>query len=177
MSTTELSSSSLKKLEEEARRAQLARFEKDKALKEKYKKHPPWSAEDWQRAKAAPPRPPVRYPVIISSSGTFPTAEKVKEVANLPSVPEVLWTTMTTMFDSEPEPEEPEKVQYCVLDFDALQLIENYAKGEDVAIWFEGKKRTAWLSPRRPRQKRQPPPGEPPGVFAPAFDDDSSTEG
>ncbi|KAG5291735.1 hypothetical protein I7I48_03624 [Histoplasma ohiense] len=89
MSTPEPSSSILKKLEEEARRAQLTRFEKDKALKENYKKHPPWSAEDWQRAKAAPPRPPGRYSVIISSSGTFPTTEKVKEVANLPSVPEV----------------------------------------------------------------------------------------
>jgi hypothetical protein len=138
--------------EDKARKEQ---FEKDKALKDK--KPTPWSREAWQAAaarnRAGVVKPERRFPIIITSStGPFTTPQKLQEVAGLSSLPEVQWTTKTSFFDSEeegskgPDSEKPEKVQYCDVNWEQLVRVKEYSDGEDVLVWFQGKKRAAWLA-------------------------------
>jgi hypothetical protein len=91
-----------------------AKFEEDKARKEKHGNPTPWSAEIWQAARAARNagvvEPEKRFPVIITtgSTGPFISRQKLQEVAGLPSLPEVQWATVTTIFDDEEEREAEE---------------------------------------------------------------------
>lgn len=109
------------------------KFEKDKARREQFEKEKilkdektsPWSREAWQAAaardKAGFVKPEPRFPIIITSStGPFITSKKLQEVAGLSSLPDLQWTTRTSVFDSEREEgsmghdgEKPERVRYC----------------------------------------------------------------
>ncbi|KAB8207829.1 hypothetical protein BDV34DRAFT_59963 [Aspergillus parasiticus] len=125
-------------LDEEQRR----KFEEDKARKRK-DACSPWPAEAWQAAWAASRAGVIwepRFPTIITD---FMTPQRVQELAGLPSLPETTWT-ITTGFASE-ELDNPEALQYCVVDVWAqLKRVDNGSTGEEVRIWFEGKKRIAW---------------------------------
>lgn len=137
------------KIEEE--RARMQKFEEDKAKKEKYKPHPPWPPEAWhaarERAMLGVVEPERRFPVIITSStGPFTTPEKLQEVADLPSVPEVKRTTMTSLLEDEAKELEKEEVQYCDVNWEQLVRVYDYSEGEDVIVWFQEKKRFAWLA-------------------------------
>ena len=141
------------KFEEE--KARKEKFEKDKALKDKKPSH--WSRETWQAAAARDSaeivKPEWRFPIIITSStGPITTPQKLQEVAGLSSLPEVQWTTRTSLLDSGEEEsrssdgEKPEKVQYCDVNWKQLVQVKEYSDGEDVLVWFQGKKRAAWLA-------------------------------
>lgn len=70
------------------------------------------------------------------------------------------WTTRTSFSASEeeesrdPDGEKPEKVQYCDGNWKQLVRVQEYSDGEDVLIWFQGKKRAAWLA-RLVKQKSE----------------------
>lgn len=153
-----------------------AKFEEDKARKEKYGNPTPWSKEVWQAATAAylagVVEPEKRFPVIITSGSTgppFTTRQKLQEVAGLPSLPEVQWTTVTSILDEEQEEEDeegkkqgrrgtttdskstkktkkPERVQYCHVNWKQLVRVKDHSDGEDVMVWFQECKRYAWLA-------------------------------
>ena len=137
-------------------KARREKFEKDKVLKDE--KPSPWSGEAWQAAaaksRAGVVEPEPRFPIIITSStGPFTTPEKLQKAAGLSSLPDVQWTTRTSLLDSEGEKESrssdsgnPEKVQYCDVNWKQLVQIKEYSDGEDVIVWFKGKKRFAWLA-------------------------------
>jgi hypothetical protein len=83
-----------------------AKLEQDKACKEKHRNSAPWSPEIWQAAPAAylagEAEPERRFPVIITgSTGPLPTRQKLQEIAGLPLLPAVQWTTVTSIFDDE----------------------------------------------------------------------------
>lgn len=142
-----------------------ANFERNKALKEASGKHcSPWSKEAWQAAaerfRAGVVEPERRFPVIITSlGGPFTSAQKLKEVAGLSSVPEVHWTTRSSIWDPEEEEAEEEeggkgaedkkpreRVQYCDVNWNQLLRVKEYSDGENLLVWFQGKKRFAWLA-------------------------------
>ncbi|KAF7513389.1 hypothetical protein GJ744_009810 [Endocarpon pusillum] len=138
--------------EDKARKEQ---FEKDKALKDR--KPTPWSREAWQavaaRNRAVVVKPERQFPIIITSStGPFTTPQILQEAAGLSSLPEVQWMTRTSFSASEegsrdPDGEEPEKVQYCDVNLKQRLQVQEYSDGEENAlIWFQGKKRAAWLA-------------------------------
>ena len=146
-----------RKFEED--KARKEKFEKDKVLKDE--KAAPWSREAWQRGAAARDwvgavGPEPRFPVIITNStGPFTTPKKLQEVAGLSSLPDVQWTTTrTSVFDSEGDAEgsrgsdgkRPEKVQYCDVNWEQLVQVKECSDGEDVLVWFQGKKVLAWLA-------------------------------
>jgi hypothetical protein len=86
--------------------AAAAKFEQDKARKEKHRSSAPWPREIWQAAPAAylagEAEPERRFPVIITSStGPLPTRQKLQEIAGLPLLPAVQWTTVTSIFDDD----------------------------------------------------------------------------
>jgi hypothetical protein len=158
--------------------AAAAKFEADKARKEKHGNPTPWSREVWQAATAAylagVVEPERRFPVIITtgSTGPFTTREQLQEVTGLPSLPEVQWTTVTSIYDDDQEEEEeradqgctgtitdpestkkkkkqkkePEKVQYCHVNWEQRERVKEYSDGENVIVWFQEKKRYAWLA-------------------------------
>lgn len=142
------------KVEEDKAREE--NFEKVKALKDK--KPSPWSREAWEAAaarhRAGVVQPEPRFPIIITcSTGPFTTPQKLQEAAGLSSLPDVQWTARTSVFDSEgeegskgPDGEKPEKVQYCDVNWEQLIQVKEYSDGEDVLVWFKGKKRFAWLA-------------------------------
>jgi hypothetical protein len=143
---------------EEESNARKAEFEEDKALKDK--KPSPWSREAWQAAaarnEAGIVRPEPRFPIIIinSTEGSSMSPEKLQDVAGLSSLPDVRWTTRTSVFDSEEEGgsrgpddgERPEKMQYCDVAREQLVRIKERSDGEKVLVWFDGQKRCAWLA-------------------------------
>lgn len=134
------------KLEEE--RARMQKFEEDKAKKEKDKSHPPWPPEAWhaarEQAMLGVPEAEKRFPVIIASStGPFTTPEKLQKVADLSSVPEVKQTILTSILEEKSKELEKKEVQYCDVNWKQLVRVYDYSEGEDVVVWFQGKKRFA----------------------------------
>lgn len=130
-----------------------AKFEADKARKEK--KSAPWSKETWQAAgeafRAGVVEPERRFPIIITSStGPFPTPQKLQEVAGLQSLPDVQLMTMASWDDSAgsrgTDSKKPEEVRYCEVNLDQLSRVKEYSDGKDVLVWFQGKRRFAWLA-------------------------------
>lgn len=142
----------------ESERLAKAKFERDKALKEQSGR-PLWSKEIWQAAAAADRagviQPERRFPVIITTSqGPFTTPQKLQEVAGLPSVPEVRETTRTSIWDPDVEEEcrravckhPAERMRYCDVNWYQLLRVKQYSDGEEPLVWFQGKKRAAWLA-------------------------------
>jgi hypothetical protein len=41
---------------------------------------------------------------------------------------------------------EPEKVQYCHVNWEQRERVKEYSDGENVIVWFQEKKRYAWLA-------------------------------
>ncbi|KAK2872130.1 hypothetical protein FQN49_002540 [Arthroderma sp. PD_2] len=138
---------------ETARWALKRKVEAGKRLDEK--SCPPWGPRAWEAARKARCRarrngtlsPGPLRPVIITNSGPFTSPQKVQEVANLPSVPEVKWANIATyrVFDESQEPREKDKVQYCMLTLEQVAQIEEYSHGEEVTLWLDGNRRSAWL--------------------------------
>lgn len=141
--------------EHKAKLEEKAKFEQDKARKDP--KPSPWSKETWQAAAAARAagivEPERRFPIITSSTGPLTTPQKLQEIAGLSSLPDVQWTTRASILDPDEKVEirdsdakKPEKVQYCDVIRDQLQRVREYSDGENVIVWFQGKKRHAWLA-------------------------------
>jgi hypothetical protein len=157
------------------------KFEQDKARQEKHANSSPWPKEIWHAATAAYLAGELeqerRFPVIITGlTGPFSTRQKLQQITGLPSLPEVQWATVTSMYDDDEEDhevvkegettgttttdaqitlkqkkkkqkeEEPEKVQYCHVNWEQLERVKEYSDGEKVIVWFQEKRRSAWLA-------------------------------
>ncbi|KAF3479658.1 uncharacterized protein GIQ15_06634 [Arthroderma uncinatum] len=87
------------------------------------------------------------YPIIINTTGPLTSPQKIQELIGLSSPPEVKDTTMGRISELEHESQKEEyKVQYCMIDFEHLSLIEAQTEGEDVVIWIDGRRRCTWLA-------------------------------
>jgi hypothetical protein len=137
--------------EEKAKRER----EKDEARRAKAERGPPWSGEMWQAAAAAgragKTKPESQHPIIVNNStGLFMTPQKLQEIVDLPSLPDVRRTTKTSLSGPKTEEEaniknpNPEKVQYCHVKWDQFRRVQEYSDGEIVIVWIQGKKRYAW---------------------------------
>ncbi|RDL31415.1 uncharacterized protein BP5553_09624 [Venustampulla echinocandica] len=90
--------------------------------------------------------PEKRAPVVISPDGPVSTPEKLQELAELPSVPEVVGTTKTTLRarDSDADrSKDTEKVQICEVNWEQLDRINERAECEEIYVWFEDAQRAA----------------------------------
>ncbi len=139
------------------------KISKKESLKDQTPRDPPWSAEQWRLAgRHRAEKPEKRYPVIISSStGLFRTPRQLQEMAGLSSLPPVLWSTKASLSDKVEAAgrgdngKEAEKVRYCEVNWEQLAQVQKRTHGENVIIWFQGKKRFAWLAmSSRPRSER-----------------------
>lgn len=99
--------------------------------------------EAWRAAAALAGvvEPEKRFPVIINS---LMTLEKLQEVADLLSLPEVKRTTLTSLLEDMAKEKELIEVQYCDVDWEQLMRVRGYSEGENVIVWFQGKQIFAW---------------------------------
>jgi len=107
-----------------------------------------WPQEVWTAAVAAYKSgwrmPEKRFPIIISADNPVSTPEKLRELADLPSVPEISNTTKTSPFsDGVDEGTEPEKVQICDVNWSQLVKIEERTEWDEICVWFQNTKRMA----------------------------------
>jgi hypothetical protein len=135
--------------------AYIKKTEAEKAQKSKDKPtSSPWAPGVWEAARQArrngTPYTKRLHPVIISSSGLFPSAREVKEMLGLPSTPEVGWGVKATWSQreepGEAEVREEDRLRYCEVDRGQLHRIEKCSEGEDVLVWVRGKRRMGWLA-------------------------------
>lgn len=119
-------------------------------VQNKQKSDFPWGNGVWEAAMAAYAtgwlKPEPRMPVIIGAGSPVPTAEKLQELAGLPSVPEVTETTKTYPYgDKFDESLESQKVQICDISLSQFGKLEEHAECEDMStcVWFHNTKRFA----------------------------------
>ncbi|KAK2799173.1 hypothetical protein FQN50_008562 [Emmonsiellopsis sp. PD_5] len=145
----------------EAHKRQLEREYEEAMIKKSNQKKFPWSPEAWKAAGEAHVRGEYRgissqrFPILFTPSGPgpFTTPEKIQEAGSLESAPGVIWSTESQWGPIELEPTEEDsqkngkaRVQYCDVGFKEWKRIKEKTEGEDVVIWFNGKRRFAWLA-------------------------------
>jgi hypothetical protein len=120
----------------------------------------PWAPGAWQEAREAflsgTYPPPPRFPIIIGQESLFSTAEKLQQLANLPSPPEVETTTVAPWLweDEDASPADDRELLICDIDQDLNCRIEGTTEGESIPVMFKGTRRSAWLA----RSLKQMPP-------------------
>lgn len=73
-------------------------------------------------------------------------------MAGLSSLPRLRSTTKASLSDKVGRAsrgdngEEPEEVQYCDVNCEELLRVHEYTEGENVIVWFQGKKGFAWMA-------------------------------
>lgn len=110
----------------------------------------PWPASAWQRATDAiingtwKPRPPVRYPVVLSPDGPVPSAAALQALAGMDCLPEVTVADQIDMYDRVVG-----QLTIADVGFDEWARLEDLASpapapgGEPVRVLFHGKPRLA----------------------------------
>ncbi|KFY12886.1 hypothetical protein V491_06606 [Pseudogymnoascus sp. VKM F-3775] len=112
----------------------------------------PWSPEVYRGAAGAylsgTDKPPLRFPIIISKDGLFPTAEKLQQFANIPMLPDMRTTKIVSISRTNEDgpPVDGKEVQICDVDCNQKFKIEGTTKGEILYVWFMGETRAAWLA-------------------------------
>ncbi|KAK2761230.1 hypothetical protein FQN54_001752 [Arachnomyces sp. PD_36] len=108
--------------------------------------HPPWSREAWENAWAAFDRgdygPERSYPIAISDSGPFTSAEELQKVSGPPV--EVKWVSKATLAEDEEDSAHAEKVMICELSEAQWNRIYRSSM-EQMFVWIDGKKRLGWV--------------------------------
>ncbi|KAL2138088.1 hypothetical protein VTI28DRAFT_7493 [Corynascus sepedonium] len=123
-----------------------------------------WAPGSWAKAAAYnATKPEVRCPVVIGGGSIFRTAEDLRDLCQLPSIPQVIQTT-ETMPTFLPEEEAQDKNEKETLDVADIGLgeyldLQDVTAGETIVVWFHGQKRLAWLAraPRTPSPKDPSP--------------------
>lgn len=112
----------------------------------------PWSPEVYRGAAGAylsgTDKPPLRFPIIISKDGLFPTAEKLQQFANIPMLPDMGTTKIVSISrtNGDGPPVDGKEVQICDVDCNQKFKIDGATKGEILYVWFMGKTRATWLA-------------------------------
>ncbi len=110
----------------------------------------PWSPEAWDAirrqtiANGWKPRPETRYPVILTPDGPISSAAKLRQLAELETLPETIETAQVDWSDES----EIKKVVISHVNYDGMEKMEAKAKvlsglGEWTCVRFRGKKRFA----------------------------------
>ncbi|OBT77564.1 hypothetical protein VF21_04626 [Pseudogymnoascus sp. 05NY08] len=92
--------------------------------------------------------PPPRFPIIISQDSLISTAEKLQQLANLPTLPniETTRTAPRRWEDLDAPPADDREVHFCDVDRDQKNMIKDATEGESISVWFMGTKRDAWVA-------------------------------
>ncbi|OBT45880.1 hypothetical protein VE00_04232 [Pseudogymnoascus sp. WSF 3629] len=118
-------------------------------IESQYACQSPWSGEAWQAAREAymsgTDKPPPRFPIVITQDCLISTAEKLQQLADLPTLPQIE-TTRTAprrWEDLDAPPADDREVQICDVDMGQLNKIEEVTEGESISVWFRGTRRDA----------------------------------
>ncbi|KAI0104178.1 hypothetical protein GGR51DRAFT_234576 [Nemania sp. FL0031] len=107
--------------------------------------HGPWPPEVWEAARRAYSsgwrQPQPRFPVIIKAGTVLSTAEDLKNLTDMTTVPEVI-TTTTAPFRYD-KSHVPETVHICDVDRRARNYIRQHTTCDALLVWFHGKTRYA----------------------------------
>ncbi|KAL3428489.1 hypothetical protein PVAG01_01998 [Phlyctema vagabunda] len=96
--------------------------------------------------KAGSTMPEVRFPIVIGADGPISSPEKLQELADLPSVPEVSWTVQTCIHLDDDEYGIGEGgLQICHVNYDGLLKIRERTESEYLHVWFQNTQRRALL--------------------------------
>ncbi|KFY48574.1 hypothetical protein V495_01226 [Pseudogymnoascus sp. VKM F-4514 (FW-929)] len=110
----------------------------------------PWAPGVWQAARegflSGTDPPPPRFPFIIGQDSLFSTAEKLQQLASLPSPPDVETTTVAPWPWEDKDAADDRKVLICDFDWDLNHRIRDTTEGENVSVMFKGTERFAWLA-------------------------------
>lgn len=109
----------------------------------------PWPPGAWQEATDAilngtyKPRPPRRYPVLLTPDSPVHSASQLQQLVETQSPPPV---TVTSQVDFSGQ--EIRKVTICDIGFEECKKLEEKAElslgiADDVTVMFEGKRRSA----------------------------------
>jgi len=102
--------------------------------------------ERWEKAREAYSNgyktPEKRFPIIIRAENPLSSAEKLKELGDLPSVPEILKTATVCLVDFDEFV--PEEVHICDISWEQLRTIQDRAETERSWVWFKDSKKVAW---------------------------------
>ena len=114
----------------------------------------------WQAAGARnASRPPVRSPILIGGDSFIQTPEDLRDLLRLESVPPSIQTIETDLWPMDGKEEHefrnPDKKPVSVCDVDMRQWlgIQKMTEGEMPVVWFQGKKRLAWLATAKKQEE------------------------
>jgi hypothetical protein len=116
--------------------------------------HDDWRAKRWQAAFQAMAdgtyrvAPPSRYPVILTPDGPVSSAEQLRQLAGMESLPE---TTETSQIDRDGT--EIRRVVICDVSFEEGEKMRERAEvltgmTDNIVVWFNGKQRYAMVVKR-----------------------------
>ncbi len=104
----------------------------------------------WQAAGAYNASlPPIRCPILIGGDSFIKTPEDLRDLLRLESIPSLIQTTQKTLYPfPDKKPDDPDKKPVCVCDvsMDDWLDIQKMTEGGMPIVWFQGKRRSAWLA-------------------------------
>jgi len=112
-----------------------------------------WAPGSWAAAAIynSSPKPEPRYPIIIGGDGAVRTAEHLRDLCRLPSVPPTSPTTKASLsaICDERRPDQDRPVQtFEIADVSFKQYLElpRHTEGKMVCLWSQGLRRLAWFA-------------------------------
>ncbi len=109
-----------------------------------------WAQGSWHAAGAYNASlPPTRSPILVGGDSFIQTPEDLRDLLRLESVPSLIQTTQTTLFpfpDEKPDDPAKKPVYVCDVSMDDWLDIQKVTDGGMPIVWFQGKKRSAWLA-------------------------------
>ena len=104
----------------------------------------------WQAAGAYNASlPPTRSPILIGGDSFIQTPEDLRDLLRLESVPSLIQTTQTALYpfpDEKPDDPDKKPVYVCDISMDDWLDIQKVTEGGMPIVWFQGKRRSAWLA-------------------------------
>ncbi|KAK4234539.1 hypothetical protein C8A03DRAFT_18580 [Achaetomium macrosporum] len=112
----------------------------------------PWPVEVWEQARrdlaagTFKTRGPIRFPIILATDSPVFSAEKLQQLAELPSLPEVIEADRLECYG--PEEKVVGRAKFCHVSFEELKRIKNKAELLDgmehnILVMFNGAPRYA----------------------------------
>lgn len=107
----------------------------------------PWTAEQWDAARAAmargDPRPKLIFPIIISDMSPITSKAKLEEITG-PVTAEVEWAHRGSAMKDTEDPN-AEKIMYCIVEGKQWDLIQERSETRMVMLWVNGQKKYGWF--------------------------------
>ncbi|KAI0104971.1 hypothetical protein GGR51DRAFT_520459 [Nemania sp. FL0031] len=101
--------------------------------------------------------PEIRFPVVIQDGTGLSSPEQLQTLLQLPTIPETMKTTTTSIGQMDTNFDEKETV-ICDVNWEQLSILKKGWVSEQDVVWFKGKKRFAvrLLPERKPQVEEEP---------------------